>query len=104
VGDSALLSATHGGRCPRFSLKLTIPFATREQCDQAVETLRRLMTEGGPYGTPRHSSGTYWVEVRSGDLLCESIPLRSAEEALDLLDDSPDDLKSCLVRDKKSAG
>ena len=64
-------------------------FESREKCDKAVEELRKLMKESGPYGVPRHSSGTYWVEVRSGDkLLCESIPLRSAEEALDLIDDS----------------
>ncbi|MFP5265252.1 MAG: hypothetical protein ACLGJB_25480 [Blastocatellia bacterium] len=64
-------------------------FESRRECDEAVEKLRELMKEGGPYGAPRHSSGTYWVEVKSGNkLLCESIPLRSAEEALDLIDDS----------------
>ena len=64
-------------------------FETREGCDKDVETLCDLMKEIGPYGAPRHSSGTYWVEVRSGEeLLCESIPLRSVEEALDLIDDS----------------
>jgi hypothetical protein len=64
-------------------------FVSREKCDTAVEELRELMKESGPYGEPRHSSGTYWVEVKSGNkLLCESIPLRSAEEAFDLIDDS----------------
>ena len=65
------------------------PLDSREECDGAVKQLRGLMEKGESYGAPRHSSGTYWVEVRSGDkLLCESVPLRSAEEALDLIDES----------------
>ena len=64
-------------------------FESREKCDEAVEELSELMKQSKPYGAPRHSSGTYWVEVRRGDkLICESIPLRSAEEALDLIDES----------------
>jgi hypothetical protein len=71
-------------------------FASREKCDRAVEELRELMKESKPYGAPQHSAGTYWVEVRSGHkLLCESIPLRSAEEALDLIDESMGKVPYC---------
>lgn len=71
-------------------------FDSREECDTAVVTLRELMAECGPYGAPRHSAGTYWVEVKSDEkLLCESIPLRSAEEALDLIDDSIGKVPNC---------
>jgi hypothetical protein len=64
-------------------------FKSREKCDTAVEELSELMKQSKPYGAPRHSLGTYWVEVRSDDkLICESVPLRSAEEALDLIDES----------------
>jgi hypothetical protein len=73
----------------RLHYSTTETFETREECDEAVENLRALMKESEPYGKPRHSEGTYWVEVKSGDkLLCESIPLRSTEEALDLIDES----------------
>lgn len=71
-------------------------FESREKCDKAVEDLRKLMKESGPYGEPRRSSGTYWVEVRlGGKLLCESVPLRSEEEALDLIDESMDKVPYC---------
>jgi len=71
-------------------------FPSRKKCDDAVEELRALMKKSEPYGNPKHSSGTYWVEVRSGDnLLCESIPLRSREEALDLIDESIDKVPYC---------
>lgn len=71
-------------------------FEGREECDAAIEELRGLMGERGSYGSPRHSSGTYWVEVRSAKgLLCESIPLRSAEEALDLIDESIGKVPHC---------
>jgi hypothetical protein len=71
-------------------------FKSREKCDKAIKKLRELMKESGPYGAPQHSSGTYWVEVKLGDkLLCESIPLRSADEALDLIDDSMSKVPYC---------
>jgi cell division protein FtsL len=71
-------------------------FESREKCDLAVEELRTLMKKSKPYGAPRHSAGTYWVEVRSGNkLLCESISLRSAEEALDLIDESMGKVPYC---------
>ncbi len=71
-------------------------FESRETCDKNVEKLRVLMKRSEPYGDPRHCEGTYWVEVRSGDkLLCESIPLRSEEEALDLIDESMGKVPYC---------
>lgn len=60
-------------------------------------------------GEPRESSGTYWLEVRRptgedhgrkarrppGELLCEGIPLRSEEGALDLMDESLSKVPYC---------
>ncbi len=86
-------------------------YDSREECDKAVEELRELMKSSESYGKPGRSSGTYWVKVRSpkdppregispetesGDgLLCESIPLRSKEEALDLIDESMGKVPYC---------
>ena len=71
-------------------------FESREECDKAVEELRGLMGVSDSYGSPRQSSGTYWVEVRSDTgLLCESVPLRSEEEALDLIDESISKVPYC---------
>lgn len=73
----------------RLRYTATETFKNRQKCDDTVNDLRKLMKKSEPYGNPRPSSGTYWVEVKSGDkILCESIPLRSAEEALDLIDES----------------
>jgi hypothetical protein len=71
-------------------------FKSREECDEAVEELRRLMGKSDPYSSPRQSSGTYWVEVRSDKgLRCESIPLRSEEEAMELIDESISKVPYC---------
>jgi hypothetical protein len=74
-------------------------FESREECDEAVKVLRRLMAKRRPYGKPRQTLGTYWVEVRSAKepegLLCESIPLRSADEAKDLIIESIDKIPYC---------
>jgi hypothetical protein len=87
----------------------TRTFESREECDEAIEELRELMGKGDSYGEPRKSAGTYWLEVRRpseepssekhrrtpGELLCESIPLRSEEEALDLMDESLSKVPYC---------
>lgn len=81
-------------------------FKTRKECDKFVRDLLERMKKTAAYGSPQDTSGTYWVEVRSDKkdaktspeehvLLCESIPLRSEEEAWDLIDESLDKIPYC---------
>jgi hypothetical protein len=79
-------------------------FETREECDEFVHDLRKRMKQRAAYRLPKPASGTYWIEVRSARhpevateqlLLCESVPLRSEEEAHDLIDESIDKIPYC---------
>jgi hypothetical protein len=85
----------------------TIRFQTRAGGDKFVHYLRERMQNREAYlpppkGTesavpPREESGTYWVELRTEDmkLICESIPLRSEEEAFDLISESINKIPYC---------
>jgi hypothetical protein len=76
----------------------TTRFESRKDCDDFVHNLRGLMKKRYAYSSPpREESGTYWVEVRTGDkkLLCESIPLRSEDEAEALIAESMDKIPYC---------
>jgi hypothetical protein len=80
---------------------------TRRRCDGFVRYLRKRMQDRTAYlpsQKGRHVNsrshedlGTYWVELRSGKgkLICESIPLRTEEEANDLIAESMDRVPYC---------
>jgi hypothetical protein len=71
-------------------------FSSRQDCDAAVHKLRERMKKSDAYWQPRAESGTYWVEVRiKADLICESIPVRSKDEAEELIDESIDKIPYC---------
>ncbi|MGB8506969.1 MAG: hypothetical protein WCD76_01060 [Pyrinomonadaceae bacterium] len=82
-------------------------FKSRRRCDIFVSNLRKRMKDRDSYLPPRQGKhpnskfykelGTYWVELRSakGKLLCESIPLRTEEEAQDLIAESIDKIPYC---------
>lgn len=76
-------------------------FKTRRACDAFVKLLRRRMENPEAYGEPQEAEGTYWVEVRAnarsakGRLLCESIPLRSEDDARHLIEESLDKIPYC---------
>ena len=82
-------------------------FHTRNHCDKLVCDLRKRMQDRHAYtpsvnGTHPHPTnheelGTYWVELKSehGELLCESIPLRSADEAEELITESMEKIPYC---------
>ena len=71
-------------------------FSSRQECDAAVHKLRERMKKSDAYWQPRAESGTYWVEVRiKADLICESIPVRSEDEAEELIDESIDKIPYC---------
>jgi hypothetical protein len=86
-------------------------FESRKECDDAIKVLQERMKEIESY-KERDASGTYWVEVwlpkelphgssplspeeKKKKLLCESIPLRSSEEAHDLIDESMSKVPYC---------
>jgi hypothetical protein len=82
---------------PQFSTAVRL--RNREACDELVHYLRERMKDKTPYWPPEQAkgayrigqeSGTYWVEVRSSieELLCESVPLRSKEEADEMIRES----------------
>lgn len=85
----------------------TMRLKSREQCDKFVHYLRVQMKKRGAYLPPPkredadllplQESGTYWVELRSddGELICESIPLKSDEEARELIDESIHKIPYC---------
>jgi hypothetical protein len=75
----------------------TTRFESRKECDAFVDYLRDLMKKRDTYFSPPPQSGTYWVEVRTYDykLLCESIPLRSKDEAEALIAESMDKIPYC---------
>lgn len=72
---------------------------SRKECDKYVRDLRTRMKERAAYfpPPPREESGTYWIEVRSvdGDLICESIPLKSKEEVDELINESIGKIPYC---------
>jgi hypothetical protein len=71
---------------------------SREECDGFVHYLRELMKEKEVYLLPLAESGTYWVEVRTladSRLLCESIPLRSKDEAEEMITESVNKIPYC---------
>lgn len=84
-------------------------FKTRKECDTFVHALRALMKDRKSYrplpplkdtSSGRldcEESGTHWVEVRSadGDLICESVPLKSEDEVNDLISESMDKIPYC---------
>jgi hypothetical protein len=86
-----------------------IRFETRKEGDEFVHYLRKQMQQRDAYLPPPkgkdtdlpslEESGTYWVELRSDaparKLLCESIPLKSEEEAQDLIAESMDRIPYC---------
>jgi uncharacterized membrane protein YcgQ (UPF0703/DUF1980 family) len=90
----------------RLHYSTTQTFKSRKECDDAIKVLQERMKEIESY-KESDTSGTYWVEVLSPEepprespeekqkLLCESIPLRSAEEAHDLIDESMSKVPYC---------
>ena len=80
----------------RLHYSTAMTFKNRKQCDITVKRLRWLMGRSKSYGQPQQIAGTYWLEIKSGgELFCESIPLRSREEALDLMDESMSKVPYC---------
>ena len=82
----------------RLHYSTTQIFESRKECDDAIKVLQERMKEIESY-KESNASGTYWVEVWSPkekkELLCESIPLRSSEEAHDLIDESMSKVPYC---------
>jgi hypothetical protein len=92
----------------RLQYSTTQMFKSRKECDDAVKDIQERMKEIESYGD-HETSGTHWVEVWSTEdlphgspplsslkkLLCESIPLRSKEEAHDLIDESMSKVPYC---------
>jgi hypothetical protein len=68
----------------------------RKECDKRIRKLQRLMKTDKAYAYGKES-GTHWVEVRDSrlDLICESSPLRSKDEARDLIEESMDKIPYC---------
>jgi hypothetical protein len=71
-------------------------FHSKSDCDRSVEWLRAVMAYECFY-TPDNSSGTFWVRVTDAykNLLCESVSLRSAEEARELIHESVEKIRWC---------
>jgi len=77
-------------------------FDTREEVDWQVELLHDLMPKfrsEQQKHQPKPVAGTYWVEIRHPDdhnkLVCESIPLRSADEREELIKESIQNIPHC---------
>jgi hypothetical protein len=74
-------------------------FENKRECDATVHELREGMKKREAYLRPAKESGTYWVEVKvktfKEDIVCESIPLRSEEEANQLINESIDKIPYC---------
>lgn len=71
-------------------------YTNRTECDKRIRKLQRLMKREKAYAYGKES-GTYWVEIRDSrrDLICESTPLRSKDEARDLIEESMDKIPYC---------
>jgi hypothetical protein len=80
----------------RYSTVTT--FKNKWDCDVAVSKLRERMKNPKAY-RPHEESGTHWVAVKvkalQRNLVCESIPLRSEEEASQLIEESIDKVPYC---------
>ncbi|HKO99928.1 MAG TPA: hypothetical protein VJU86_23340 [Pyrinomonadaceae bacterium] len=73
-------------------------YLTRAECDGVVDNLTKRMTKGSSYRlAPKPLQGTYWVQVTNSDgsLICESICLRSEEQAQDLINESIEKVPYC---------
>jgi hypothetical protein len=66
---------------------------SREECDRRVHHLRELMKDEHAY-SKRYKNGTHWVTV-VGLPYCQSISLRSEEEADELIDESKEKIPYC---------
>lgn len=79
----------------------SLEFSTREGVDRTVRRLPGLMSRLSKQRQhqPPPVAGTFWVEIRDpyrkNTLLCESIPLRSAEEREQLIMESIRNLPHC---------
>ena len=72
-----------------------LAFDSRSDCDERAKTLRQLMRDCDNYGF-REVAGTHWVVVNDeNNALCESIPLRSRDEAEKLVKESVDKVPYC---------
>jgi hypothetical protein len=71
-------------------------FYSKSACDLRVEWLRAVMAHECFY-TPDNSCGTFWVRVTDAytNMLCESVSLRSAEDAQELIDESVEKIRWC---------
>jgi hypothetical protein len=72
-------------------------FDSRANCDETAQRLRQLMRDRENYDF-REEAGTHWVVVNDDkdDIsLCESIPLRSRDEAEKLVKESVDKVPYC---------
>lgn len=74
-------------------------FDSRSLCDETAQRLRQLMSDKKNYGF-REEAGTHWVVVndengKKCNSLCESIPLRSKDEAEKLVKESVDKIPYC---------
>ncbi len=69
---------------------------TKEECDERVKALRERVKQKGAFQT-RNICGTYWVQIITPDdeLICESKPLKSDEEAKDLIEVSKEKIPYC---------
>ena len=81
----------------RLRYSTTARCETRQECDDLIDYVRIRMRNSLAYRC-KDIAGTYWVEVRSGGpwhLICESIPLRSEEEARELINESIEKIPYC---------
>lgn len=71
-------------------------FHSKWACDRSVEWLRSVMAHECFY-TPDNSCGTFWVRVTDAykNLLCESVSLRSEEDARELIHESVEKIPWC---------
>lgn len=90
----------------KLQFSTAIRLRNREACDELVHYLRERMGDKTAYWPPEQAkgayrvgqeSGTYWVEVRSSieELLCESVPLRSKEEADEMIRELREKIPYC---------
>jgi hypothetical protein len=75
---------------------------SRSKCDDIVGDVRKRMEIRDHYGDPIERYGTYWLKVDLGNnidlghkVTCESISLRSNDEAIELIDESIEKVPNC---------
>jgi hypothetical protein len=70
--------------------------ASREDCDKRVGYIRDLMKNEGRY-SPTETCGTYWIRITNwnGSVLCQSVSLRSKDEADKLVKRSLEKVPYC---------